>query len=345
MSPALPSLPGKRWPFRVRAPGKAILFGEHAVVRGRTALVLAVDRGTEIDFRPLPPGSRSTWNGAPFDAELNPYLREAMRRHPDWSARPVALTVRSELPRASGLGTSAAFTVALVAGFTLPDRQELPRAEVAEESYRIERAAQGVGSPVDTSASTAGGLLAIGTEPGEEELWTLPAVDTSPPFHARRVHSPPWSWAAAFSGIAKATGPKVRAVGEVFATPEGAEILERIGRLSREGEGALDREDKDAVGALMAENHQLLRSLGVSHPRLEALLEVARPFVHGAKVTGAGGGGSVLALVREGQHEALRKAWARAGGVPFLLSVAPQGLQVMTLGSALRDHADHVPGL
>jgi mevalonate kinase len=318
------TLRSRRWPFLLHAPGKAILFGEHAVVRGRTALVMALDRGTELSFEPRRGSGGLHVNGLSWRDSGNPYLAEALRRFPGWAEQEVALTVRSALPRASGLGSSAAFTVGLVGGFLLPEG-DLDRGRLARESYRIERSAQGVGSPVDTSASAAGGILAVGSQPRDGELWEIPPEGGSPAFHVSRVRAPAWGWAAAFTGVAKATGPVVRKVGEVFDTPRGQEILDGIARVALAGERALAREDRADVGALMGENHRLLSELGVSHPRLEALIRAAGPFVEGVKLTGAGGGGSVLALPREGQEPALLRAWARAGGVPFLLAVPPAG--------------------
>ncbi len=314
------------------------------MVRGRTALVMALDRGTEVAFEPRRSPGGLYVNGLPWHELGNPYLAEAVRRFPGWGEKDVSLTVRSQLPRASGLGSSAAFTVGLVAGFLLPEG-EVARDRLARESYRIERSAQGVGSPVDTSASAAGGVLAVGARSRDDELWALPPEEGSPGFHVSRVNAPPWAWAAAYSGVAKATGPVVRRVGEVFNTSRGEEILEAIDRVAREGERALGREDRQEIGHLLTENHRLLQELGASHPRLESLVEAARPFVEGVKLTGAGGGGSVLALPREGQEALLLKAWARAGGVPYRLSVSPAGAgprgEVLPVG----DHPDHVPGL
>lgn len=336
-------LPARRWPLLLHAPGKAILFGEHAVVRGKTALVMALDRGTEVRFEPRRSHGGLQVNGLPWRELGNPYLAEAIRRFPGWGEQDVSLTVRSGLPRASGLGSSAAFTVGLVAGFLLPEGR-LDRARLAQESYRIERAAQGVGSPVDTSASAAGGILAVGAEPREGELWDLPSEGSSPAFHVSRVKDPGWSWAASYSGVAKATGPVVRRVGEVFDTARGQEILAGIAQVTRDGERALGREDRADVGHLLAENHRLLSELGASHPRLEMLLRAAEPFVEGAKLTGAGGGGSVLALPREGQEAGLLKAWARAGGVPYRLAVSPGGARPLDGPLPVGDHPDHVAG-
>jgi mevalonate kinase len=79
----------------------------------------------------------------------------------------------------------------------------------------------------------------------------------------------------------------------------------------------------------MGRNQELLRQVGVSHPRLEALLEAARPACEGAKITGAGAGGSVVVLPRPGQEVDLVRRLARAGGLPFVVRPAPTGTSLV----------------
>ena len=80
----------------------------------------------------------------------------------------------------------------------------------------------------------------------------------------------------------------------------------------------------------MVWNQELLRTVGVSHPRLEALLEAARPAAEGAKLTGAGAGGSIVVLPREGQEVDLVRRLARAGGLPFVVRPSVQGTALVT---------------
>ncbi|MDE1835936.1 MAG: mevalonate kinase [Euryarchaeota archaeon] len=318
------AIPPARAPLRARAPGKAILFGEHAVVFGRTAVVLALELGTEVAIDEGAPGGESTYNGSAEAARSNPYLQEALRSHSAGHA--LALNVRSDIPKASGLGSSAAFTAALMAGL-LSLQGGSSRARLAEESFRTERGAQGVGSPVDTSAAVAGGVLTVGHQglPGATALWSLPAVDGGPPWSVGRVPDPGWTWVVGYTGVPKDTATVVRRVGERVKRPDGERLLDEIAHVAVEGVEALRAKDRAAVGRAMKENQRLLVDLGISHPRLEELLASIDRYALGAKITGAGGGGSVVALPREGEEVLVGRAISHAGGVPFLVRVAPSG--------------------
>ena len=326
-------VPAGRLPFVVNAPGKAILFGEHAVVHGRTAIVLALDARTEVAFRGQAGGTRTVYNGSTEVPRANPYLQEALSRHP--SVGPLDLMTRSGLPQASGLGSSAAFTVSLTAGL-LALEGGAPRLRLAEESFRTERGAQGVGSPVDTSAAVAGGVLAVGAKTFGDRLWELPGTDGTPLWSVARMPDPGWTWVVGFTGVAKDTATVVRRVGERLRAPDGPQLLDQIESVSSRGARALLARDRGEVGALMNENQRALLELGISHPRLEALLRSVGEHALGAKITGAGGGGSVLVLPKEGEEVLAGRAISRAGGVPFLLRVAATGATLVPAGEGPR---------
>ena len=99
----------------------------------------------------------------------------------------------------------------------------------------------------------------------------------------------------AYTGIPKQTGPVVSAVGRKVGAGDYT-TLEQIGSLTERGIGALFKPDRAEVGRLMNENHRLLVELGVSSPRIEEIVETLRPQTLGIKITGAGRGGSLLAL-------------------------------------------------
>jgi mevalonate kinase len=320
----LPPIPAHALPVVARAPGKCILFGEHAVVRGQPEVLLAIDVYTQVAIRPAP-----EWriNGHAGPVADHRYLQTAIREL--WSnGTPLDVTTVSRIPKASGMGSSAAFVAALVAGMGAA-QGGVDRATLAQQVFRIERNAQGVGSPGDTSAAIAGGYLTLNTEVGAvgDALWTVNAGEEG--WTIRRIADPGWVWVVAFSGLPKATGPKVRAVGERFASPEGPELLRHFSEVAVAGVRAMAREDGTETGLLLAENQELLRTVGVSHPRLEALLEAARPAALGAKVTGAGGGGSIVALPKPGQETDLVRRLARAGAVPFATGPAAHGVELV----------------
>lgn len=314
-------LPARELPLAARAPAKCILFGEHAVVRGGPELVAAIDLHTQVGVRASDAIRLNRDAGA---ADRNPYLKEALAR--GWGGgTPVEITSTSRIPRSAGLGSSAAFSTALTAAFGAA-RGGLSRAELAARAFAVERGAQGVGSPGDTSAIAAGGLVSLNADRGTE-LWKV--SDGTTAWTVREVPDPSWSWIVAYSGIPRDTAETVRMVTRRFAQSDGPTLLDRFKAVAVEGINAVIGEDPAACGRCLDDNQELLRGIGVSHPRLEALLESVRPVAHGAKLTGAGAGGSIVALPRSGRElEAVRRI-ARAGGVAFVVRVEAEGARLV----------------
>jgi mevalonate kinase len=293
-------------------------------VRGQPEVLLAVDLYTQVAIRPAP-----EWrlNGQAGPAAEHRYLQEAIREI--WAnGTPLDVTAVSRIPRASGMGSSAAFVTGLIAAMGAA-QGGVDRARLAQQVFSVERAAQGVGSPGDTSAAIAGGYLTLNIDDAAvgEPLWTVSAGRDR--WTIRRIADPGWVWVVAYSGLPKATGPAVRAVGERFASSEGPDLLHRFSEVAVKGLRAMAGEDREATGQCLDENQQLLREVGVSHPRLEALIEAARPAALGAKVTGAGGGGSIVALPKPGQETDLVRRLARAGAVPFATGPAARGVELV----------------
>jgi mevalonate kinase len=315
------SIPAAPLPVLARAPGKCIVFGEHAVVHGRPELVLAIDLPVQVTLQRAP---ATQLNGDPDARATNPYFREALERY--WTdGPPISVRVQSRVPRAAGLGSSAAFTAALVAGLAAA-QGGVTRRELATRAFAAERGAQGVGSPGDVAAAVGGGYLSI-NGPGDETVFDF--TDGTRAWTARRVADPAWSWVVAFSGIPRSTADAVRAVGERLAQPDGPSLLDAFQTVAEDGIRAVQAEDRTAAGRLLEENHRLLAQVGVSHPRLEALLTAARPAMVGGKLTGAGAGGSIVVLPLPGRELEAARRIARAGGLPFVVRPEPQGASLV----------------
>ncbi len=319
----LEAIPARALPSAAVAPGKCIVFGEHAVVRGGPELLFALDLTTQTLVRPAADG-RWSLGGDPEARVRHAYFRESIDR--GWADGP-PLDVRavSRIPRSAGLGSSAAFVAALAA--TLAGaRGGIGRAELAQRAFDVERAAQGVGSPGDTSAAVAGGFVSVNGGSGER-LWTVAGADRG--WEVRRVDDPGWVWVVAYSGVARATGDRVRDVSRTFESAGGAELFAEFVRVAREGIAAVAHGDRPRTAELMRRNQELLTRVGVSHPRLEALLAAAAPSAEAAKITGAGGGGSIVALPVPGQETDLVRRLARAGGLPFVVRPAGAGAHLV----------------
>ena len=324
-------IPARGLPLSARAPGKCIVFGEHAVVHGAPELVFAIDLHTQVFVR----AADTTRLNSDADAAVrNGYFRSALAQA--WSGGPpVDVRAVSRIPRAAGLGSSAAFAAAIAAAFAAA-RGGTDRPSLAQQSFEIEQGAQGVGSPGDTSTVVAGGYIAVNGGQGDP-LWTVRSPDHA--WEVRRVADPGWVWVVAHSGLPRSTADAVRAVGQRLERPGGPALLEEFARVAREGIRAVAGGDRSSVVELVGRNQELLREVGVSHPRLEALIRAADPAAEAAKLTGAGAGGSIVALPVPGKEAELVRRLARAGGLPFVVRPVAEGASLIepALGPAGSD--------
>ncbi len=301
------------------APGKLILFGEHAVVFGESALSTAVNLRTEVYARPS-----DEWraDGGSLDDPKYKYVKSAARH--GWTGGPLWIEVRSMIPTGAGLGSSAAVTVASLAAFGSLRVEPLDPPRIASEAFDVEHEVQGRASPIDTSTATAGGGVLVRPAEGEDLLWTIRRDTRQWCLH--RCALPRLTFVVGNTGISAPTGPLVAGVKErVDASPQAAAMVQEIGQITLEGLAALRKNDLETAGRLMDRDHELLNALGVGHPMLDKLVAAAHRHSYGAKLTGAGGGGSMFALTDEPQKVAadLRAA----GGKAFLLETEPAGVR------------------
>ncbi len=302
------------------APGKLILFGEHAVVFGEPALSTAISLRTEVFAR-----AHTEWlaDGASLDEPRYRYVKTAIDR--TWTGGPLWIEIRSMIPTGAGLGSSAAVTVAAL-GALQELQGGLDPPAIAREAFEVEHEVQGRASPIDTSTATAGGGILVGPEAGDDLLWSI-RRDTRRWF-LHRCNLPPLTLVVGYTGLSAATGPLVAKVKErVDASREAAAMVKEIGQITLDGLQALRRKDFVAAGTLMDRNQELLNALGVGHPMLDKLVAAARRHSYGAKLTGAGGGGSMFALTDD--PEKVAAAIREVGGKAFLVRSDPVGVRRM----------------
>ncbi|MFM2161118.1 MAG: hypothetical protein RLZZ383_630 [Pseudomonadota bacterium] len=251
--------------------GKLILLGEHAVVHGQPALAFAVDRGTDVVLTPRVDGVRRVLGDV-----RDPLLDEALASVlPDggWD-----VAIASSLPLGRGMGSSASLGVAVSRAVLGP--HAAPDA-VFTHAMRLETVFHANPSGLDVAVSVRGGLLRYQRSPA-------PVFESLP--------CPTWSVVVLDSGSKGSTREMVQGVAS--RRPSIDAELAAIGSLVTAALRHLD--DPVSLGPLLNENHDRLRAIGVSTPRLDALCELARGAgAHGAKLSGAGGGGVVLALVTD----------------------------------------------
>jgi mevalonate kinase len=130
-----------------------------------------------------------------------------------------------------------------------------------------------------------------------------------------------------FTGSKGLTGPLVAKV-KRYADHSGfaREVIQEIGALTLEGMDYLKKDDRSSLGKVMTKNHKLLAILGVSTPELDRLVQAALPHSYGAKLTGAGGGGSMIALTD--QPKEVCEAIKKRGGIPYSVRTGVEGARI-----------------
>jgi len=309
---------------RTSSPGKVILFGEHAVVYGEPAIALAVTRRFNMQVDPREEGKGHIVDGHKMTEVHHSYFKYAVENY--WEGGPLDIRTRSEIPSSSGMGSSAALTTSLMAALVDMSGGDIEeeRERIARQSFATEYGVQGRASPTDTSTATMGLGILLAKEPVDGLLWHVEKGGAE--WYIHRVGVPKLTIVVGFTGIKGNTGELVAKVRRYWGSNNFAkETVTDIGKLTMEGVKALEAGDKELIGQLMDRNHQMLSILGVNHDKLQRLVDAARPYSYGAKLTGAGGGGSMIALTDE--PEKVSRAIEAAGGKPFTAEIGAPGVR------------------
>ncbi len=321
---------------RASAPAKIILFGEHFVVHDRPAAVIAIDRRAYVTAKPRADNkiiirSKDLDASGAFAAngEYQPIkggFETETKFKPIYSvaknimvlsseAAGIELEIDSFIPVAAGLGSSAAVAVASAAAISSLLEVNLSRDEIFRIAFEAEKIIHGNPSGVDPAISTYGGLLIYRRSEGIRRL----DVDVDFPLIVGNTR------------IERVTGKLVSHVVELKRRyPSVVErIMDAGAAITLLGVEALKNGDLETLGDLMNINHSLLCSLGVSNEAIERLVHAARRAgALGAKLTGAGGGGCIIALPAPNMNHRIAEAIRHAGGDAFTTSRAVEGVRI-----------------
>lgn len=316
------------------APGKMILFGEHSVVYGKPAVVLAIDRRANVyaekrsDKKIFIDADNLGFSGYFEDDTYYPVRGRAWRGR-NLAALNVAakktmeylgvegganLKVRSMIPIAVGLGSSAAICVATVAAVQRLYDANLKKEEISKLAFEGETIIHGKPSGVDNNVSTFAGVMSYDKENGIKRH----KLEQDIPF---------------IIGNSKKKRSTRKMVENVAALKERnpeemSKILDSMGMIADSGLEALMKPDIYRIGDLMNLNHGLLSAIGVSTMKLEILCHTSRNNgALGAKLTGAGGGGCMIALAEEPNIPDIERAIRRRKSESYRVSLTDRGVE------------------
>ena len=316
--------------MKASAAGKIILFGEHAVVYGRPALAVPVTQ-VHADVEVSNSSRPGIWIDAPginLHAELNtlpsdhplgsvihnflflfphpnPSPGEAPPKGAGRGARGegfpnLEIRINSTIPVASGLGSGAAVTVALLRALSSHLNHPMADEEVNTFAYEIEKLHHGTPSGIDNTVVT----------------YARPVYFTKgQPIEIFKVGQP-FTIVIGDTGIAAPTKESVADVRRLWmnAKARWESVFDKIGEISFTARRAIEAGKSELLGELMSENHALLQKLTVSSPELDRFVEAARDAgATGAKLSGGGRGGNMIALVEPAGSEAVASALISAG--------------------------------
>lgn len=278
------------------APGKVILFGEHFVVHGTKAILCSIDKRIKVisqttDNRTIKIKSEvgntevglDSLSTNKFDAGLlKPFLyivKQALQKFKKNVG--IEIRIESEIPPWIGLGSSSASCVAAAASIT-GLFGKLSREEILKIAIEAERTIFENTSGADCSVCTYGGLMQYDIKTGFKK------INSKADFNLIIANSKQ-------SHLTSEIVEKVRRFKEnnekLFAL-----LYEQESLIIQNALLALKKNDLARVGSLMSENQVLLEQIGVSTDKLDMLVKEAKKTSFGAKITGAGGGGCIIAL-------------------------------------------------
>ncbi len=286
--------------FSATAPGKIILFGEHAVVYGEPAIAVPVfsnqvrvvvtaqvkKKSGEIQIEAPDISLSTTYEKLEIDHPLRAALKVVLGDKDPTETPACSIQISSEIPVSSGLGSSAAISAAIIRAFSAFLGQRLTDEKISDFAYEVEKIHHGTPSGIDNTVIAH-----------QKPVY----YQKGNPFQFLTIGKP-FSILIANSGKPGHTREAVKHVRDGWLNDPDKynQIFSRIGEISNNARELIEAGQPDKLGELMDQNHELLQALDVSSPELDQLVQTAKEAgALGAKLSGGGMGGHLIALVKD----------------------------------------------
>lgn len=305
-----------------KAPGKIILFGEHAVVYGQPAIAIPVldvnatarvtpilnTEAGKVRVQASDIGLDELLKDLPEDDPLGAAIRATLNEITPTHTPAFEIQIDSNIPISAGMGSGAAVTVAIIRALSAFLGRPLSNERISEMAFEIEKLHHGTPSGIDNTVVTFQKPVFFQRD---EPIRTL---SISRPTH----------WVIADTGKQTPTRETVGAVRALYdGSPETyEEIFAEIGSIVHVARQALSAGDLPFLGQLLEKNQQFLQDLQVSDPALEKLIKAARDAgAVDAKLSGGGRGGNIIALVPPERSSQVQEALLEAGAVRVMPTI------------------------
>ena len=293
------------------APGKIILFGEHAVVYNRPALAVPVTQvHADVEVLDSPragifinaPGIdlHAELNSLPADHPIASVILKVFQSFGIFQTPDLEINISSTIPVASGLGSGAAVSVALIRALSSFLARSLSDDEVNALAFEVEKLHHGTPSGIDNTVITY-----------NKPVYFI----KSQPMETFKVGKP-FTIVIGDTGISALTKESVGDVRRLWLkdTVNFENYFNEIAQIALIARHSIESGKSELLGELMDQNHLLLQSLTVSSPELDKLVEAARNAgALGAKLSGGGRGGNMIALAEQANAESVADALISAG--------------------------------